>query len=119
VVELAGTVRGLDADGIVFRDYTSVPKGLPRVRPTTSTGTDALKEAAAVVSALPDDLAARVDHVEVQTIDQISLVLRDGREVQWGSADESDLKARVLTELLDVQDATVYDVSVPGNPTTR
>ncbi|PUA80552.1 cell division protein FtsQ/DivIB [Nocardioides currus] len=119
VVELGGTLRGLDEDGIVFRDYKSAPRGLPRVRPTTSTGTDALKEAAGVVSAMPEDLAARIDHVEVQTIDQISLVLRDGREVQWGSADESDLKATVLTELLAVQDAKVYDVSVPGSPTTR
>jgi cell division protein FtsQ len=119
VVELGGKIRGLDADGIVFRDYTSVPKGMPRVRPTTSAGTDALKEAAGVVSALPDDLAARVDHVEVQTIDQITLVLRDGREVLWGSAEESKLKATVLAELLAVQDAQVYDVSVPGSPTTR
>ncbi len=119
VVELGGKIRGLDAEGIVFRDYASVPKGMPRVRPTTSTGTDALKEAAGVVSALPDQLAARVDHVEVQTIDQITLVLRDGREVLWGSAEESDLKATVLAELLQVQDATVYDVSVPGSPTTR
>lgn len=119
VVELGGTIRGLDADGIVFREYKSVPKGMPRVRPTTSAGTDALKEAAAVVSALPGDLAARVDHVEVRTIDQIALLLRDGREVQWGSADESDLKATVLAELLVVQDAQVYDVSVPGSPTTR
>jgi cell division protein FtsQ len=119
VVELGGKIRGLDAEGIVFRSYSSVPKGMPRVRPTTSTGTDALKEAAGVVSALPDDLAARVDHVEVETIDQITLVLRDGREVLWGSAEESDLKATVLAELLQVQEATVYDVSVPGSPTTR
>lgn len=120
VVELAGKLRGLDADGIVFREYKSVPKGMPRVRPTTSTGTDALKEAAAVVSALPDDLSGRVDHVEVQTIDQITLVLRDGREVRWGSAAESKLKATVLAQLIvAVKDAAAYDVSVPGNPTTR
>ena len=118
VVELDGQIRGLDAEGIVFREYDAVPPGLPRVQPQTSTGTDALKEAAGVVSALPDDLVARVDHVEVQTIDQITLVLRDGREVRWGSADESELKARVLAELLDVQQAKVYDVSVPGSPTT-
>ena len=118
VVELGGKIRGLDAEGIVFREYAAVPTGLPRVRPQTSTGTDALKEAAGVVSALPADLVARVDHVEVQTIDQISLVLRDGREVRWGSADESDLKATVLAKLLEVQEAQIYDVSVPGSPTT-
>lgn len=119
VVDLAGKIRGLDAEGIVFRDYASAPPGLPRVRPTTSAGTDALKEAAGVVSALPDDLAARVDHVEVQTIDQITLVLRDERQVLWGSADESALKATVLVTLLANQDAKVYDVSVPGSPVTR
>ncbi|UUZ59644.1 cell division protein FtsQ/DivIB [Nocardioides sp. B-3] len=118
VVELAGKIRGLDAEGIVFRDYKAAPLGLPRVRPTTTAGTDALKEAAGVVSALPDDLAARVDHVEVKTIDQITLVLRDGRQVLWGSAEESELKATVLVTLLQNRDAKVYDVSVPASPVT-
>ncbi|HXH78058.1 cell division protein FtsQ/DivIB [Nocardioides sp.] len=117
VVELGGTIRGLDAEGILFRNYAAMPPGLPRVQPQTSTGTDALKEAAGVVSALPRDLGARVDHVEVQTIDQITLVLRDGREVRWGSAEESELKARVLVRLLEAQQAPIYDVSVPGSPT--
>ena len=119
VVELAGRIRGLDADGVVFRDYKSVPKGMPRIRPGGAAGTDALKEAATVVSALPKDLAARVDHVEVQTVDQITLVMRDQRQVLWGSAEESALKAEVIDRLLAAQQATVYDVSVPGNPTVR
>jgi len=119
VVELGGRIRGLDSEGVVFRDYKQAPANLPTVRPTTSTGTDALKESAAVVSALPEELAARVDHVEVTTIDQITLALRDGRQVQWGSAEESDLKARVLDELLAQVQAPVYDVSVPGSPVTK
>ena len=53
VVELGGRLRGLDADGVVFRDYRTAPKGMPRVRPTTSTGSDALAEAAGVVAVLP------------------------------------------------------------------
>ena len=119
VVELAGRLRGLDPDGVVFRDYETVPKGMPRVRAGASAGTDALREAATVVSALPDDLVTRVDHVEVATVDQISLVLRDGREVLWGSAQESELKAEVVDKLLAAQKAPYYDVSVPGNPTYR
>ena len=119
VVELGGRIRGLDADGVVFRDYKAVPKGMPRIRPGGAAGTDALKEAATVVSALPKDLAARVDHVEVQTVDQITLVMRDQRQVLWGSAEESALKAEVIDRLLAAQQATVYDVSVPGNPTVR
>ncbi len=116
VVELAGRLRGLDAEGVVFRDYKAVPKGMPRVRPTTGAGTDALREAATVVAALPDDLASRVDYVAVETIDLITLVLRDGREVVWGSADESALKAQVIDRLL-AEKGTLYDVSVPGSPT--
>ena len=71
-----------------------------------------------MVAALPRDLAQRVDHVEVETVDQIMLVLRDGRQVLWGSAEESDQKAEVLMVLLGEQ-GTVFDVSVPGSPTSR
>ncbi len=119
VVEIAGRLRGLDAEGVVFRDYKAAPKGMPRIRPGVQAGTDALKEAATVVSALPKDLATRVDHVEVATVDQITLVLRDQRQVLWGSAEQSELKAEVIDQLLDSVKAATYDVSVPGNPTVR
>jgi len=119
VVEIAGRLRGLDAEGVVFREYGAAPKGMPRIRPGTAAGTDALKEAATVVAALPADFAARVDHVEVATVDQITLVLRDQRQVLWGSAEESDVKAQVVDRLLAAEQAQVYDVSVPGNPTIR
>ena len=118
VVELAGRIRGLDADGVVFRDYRTAPRGMPRIRPGGAAGVDALKEAATVVSALPQDLAARIDHVEVATVDQITLVLRDQRQVVWGSAEESAIKAEVIDRLL-AEKGTVYDVSVPGSPTIR
>ena len=118
VVELGGRIRGLDADGVVFRDYRTAPRGMPRIRPGGAAGIDALAEAAAVVSALPDDLSGRIDHVEVATVDQITLVLRDRREVLWGSAEESALKAQVIDRLL-AEEGTVYDVSVPGSPTVR
>ena len=95
------------------------PRGCPASGPAAGAGTDALKEAATVVSALPEDLATRVDHVEVETVDQITLVMRDERQVLWGSAEESELKAEVVDRLLAAQKAHVYDVSVPGNPTVR
>jgi cell division protein FtsQ len=119
VVDISGRLRGLDADGVVFREYRTAPKGMPRIRPGAAAGTDALKEAATVVAALPQDLASRIDHVEVATVDQITLVMRDRRRVMWGSAEESALKAQVVDRLLAAQEASVYDVSVPGNPTVR
>jgi cell division protein FtsQ len=116
VVEIGGQLRGLDIDGVVFDDYAKPPAALPRVETSADAGREALQEAAAVVSALPEDLAARVDHVEVATVDQISLVLRDERVVVWGSAEDSDVKAEVLAGLL-ARPASAYDVSVPGQPT--
>lgn len=118
VVEIGGRLQGMDADGVVFRDYAQAPPELPRVETGATTGSEALREAALVVSALPTDLRARVDHVEASTIDEISLQLHDGRTVEWGSAEDSELKARVVADLLAARKAQHYDVSVPGQPTT-
>jgi cell division protein FtsQ len=76
---------------------------------------DALAEAAKVAGSLPSSIAAKVDYVEVRTVDTIALRLRSGRVVRWGSADGSDAKARVLAVLLK-QKASSFDVSVPGQP---
>jgi cell division protein FtsQ len=118
VVQIGGTLRGMDADGVVFRDYKKAPPGLPRVETSIGTTSAALKEAAKVVAALPQSLSLIVDHVQVTTVDQISLVLKDGRTVVWGSADQSDTKADVLAVLLSTVQASQYDVSVPSKPTT-
>jgi cell division protein FtsQ len=118
VIDIGGRLRGLDADGVVFNEYAKAPPGLPRVSSTTQTTPEALKEAATVIAALPPQLRRLVDHVEVLTVDQITLVLRDGRTVVWGSSDDSKQKAEVLLALLK-QPASIYDVSVPSQPTTR
>jgi len=117
VVDIGGRIRGMDDVGVIFRDYPRAPRALPLVRTTGRTGGEALSEAAQVVSALPPSVARRVEYLAVVTVDQITLVLRDGRQVVWGSAEQSEAKAEVLEALL-TQPATVYDVSVPGQPTT-
>lgn len=119
VVEIGDRLRGMDAEGVVFRDYKKAPPGLPRVQTSIGTTSAALHEAAKVISALPQELSLLVDHVQVTTVDQISLVLKDGRTVVWGSADESDTKADVVALLLSTVQAQVYDVSVPSKPTTQ
>jgi cell division protein FtsQ len=119
VVEVAGSLRGLDEEGVVFGTFAEAPPGLPRVRTTAETSGEALREAALVVAALPEDLAGRIAHVAVKTVDTITLELQGGREVRWGSSAQSEEKARVLETLL-LQEATeYYDVSVPGNPTLK
>jgi cell division protein FtsQ len=118
VVVRDDVVHGVDADGVLFREYPSRPPSLPLVRVSPSTGSDALAEAALVIDALPADLSQRVSFVAVRTVDTISLRLRNGRTVLWGSADHSTDKAKVLAVLLD-QPAALYDVSVPGQPVLR
>ena len=96
------------------------PTSLPEVRVGSQADRLALEEAAAVVASLDDAVTRLVDHIEVETADQILLELRDGREVTWGSAAQSDEKAEVLLNLLDARpDAQAYDVSVPSLPATR
>jgi cell division protein FtsQ len=118
VVEIGGRLRGMDADGVVFRDYNRAPAGLPRVQTDIGTSAEALQEAALVISALPESLTLLVDYVQVVSVDEISLFLKDGRQVVWGSAEDSETKARVAIDLLEKVDAQVYDVSVPTQPTT-
>ena len=54
-----------------------------------------------MISALPADIARRVDYLEVATVDQIRLVLENGRRVLWGSVEGSKEKAEVLAVLLE------------------
>lgn len=115
----------LDAAGVTFGEVPSVPEGLPRVRTGPGADRAAISEAAAVVSALDPGVSDLVAEVEVASVDRIVLHLADDREVHWGSADASEAKARVLLGFLDAErdgeaePARVYDVSVPGRPTTR
>ena len=118
VVQRGNGLRGVDEEGVLFRRYLSRPASLPLLRQGASTRTDALAEAARVAAALPPALAKRVASVDVRTVDTISLRMRSGRTVRWGSADGSADKARVLVVLLK-QKASFYDVSVPGQPIVR
>ncbi|MGA8257399.1 MAG: FtsQ-type POTRA domain-containing protein [Nocardioides sp.] len=117
VIERSGVFRAVDSEGIVFRSYRRAPRDLPRIETDDDTDVEALKEAVAVVAALPSEVSLIVDHLELVSIDEINLALRDGRTVRWGSAEESEAKGEVLLALLQRR-AQVYDVSVPGQPTT-
>lgn len=117
VVERGGDLRAVDDSGAVFDSYREAPPGLPRIQAADATDTEALRAAAEVVGALSEPVRLLVDHLEVAGVDDIDLVLDDGRTVRWGSAESSSQKAEVLVALLE-QPGRVYDVSVPGQPTT-
>jgi cell division protein FtsQ len=118
VVERGTSLQAVDEDGVLFGSYDHQPSDLPLVVTSADVDAEALAEAAHVVSSLRPDIAAKVDRVEVASVDRIRLHLAGGRIVMWGSAEQSTQKAAVLAVLLG-QKATQIDVSVPERPTTR
>ncbi|MFC6153281.1 cell division protein FtsQ/DivIB [Nocardioides yefusunii] len=118
ITVLAGKWNGVDADGVVFRQYAKMPRGLPRLKLVGQVDPEVLREGAQVVASLPDSLAADVRRVEVETVDHITLVMRGGRTVLWGSGEDSADKAAVLAALVKASQDTHFDVSVPGHPVT-
>jgi cell division protein FtsQ len=118
VLDRGNGLQALDSEGVLFGSYGTRPRGLPLVRTQPDTRTEALEETGKVIEALPTRIAARVDVVEVATVDEIRLVLANGRRVLWGSAEDSGQKAEVLEVLLR-RPGQQIDVSVPGRPTTR
>ena len=109
--------RLVDAEGVAYVGVDEAPDDLV-VAEVTGTDPAVLLDLAVVAGALPEDLAARVQKITAGSRDSIQLDLSKGVTVVWGSADDSTLKAEVLTALME-QEASVYDVSAPGNPTTR
>lgn len=104
----------VDASGAVIRSVTSVEDGLPVVR-ATGGGVEA---AVAVARELPEAIRSKVVGIEASTRNNVTLLMRNGSEVMWGSAEEGPFKAEVLAVLLKEVDAKYYDVSAPGVPAT-
>ena len=107
----------MDDEGVLFRRTRERPADLPLVDVGSGADRSVLREAASVVAGLPLNLLDRVRRLTASSMDSITLTLKDGREVRWGSAAETPEKVRVLSVLL-TQHAKVYDVSVPAQPTT-
>ncbi len=117
-----GTGFGLlDDEGVQVGRVDTAPNGLPVVDvpaddPRTVTAV------LAVLHGLPPGLLADVGSVSAQSLDTVRLGLRDGTQVEWGSADQTALKAAVLQALRAAPQsagARVVDVSAPTLPVTR
>lgn len=119
VIDRGSGLQAVDEDGVLFGHYARQPATVPLIRTEPGVRAEALAEAAQVVSSLRDDIARKVDYVDVETVDRIRLRLSDDRVVMWGSAAHSSQKAEVLAVLLEQKDVQEIDVSVPGRPTTK
>ena len=110
----------LDVDAVQVGDLVaSAPDGVPVVAVPAGEGSaDALTAVLGVLDALPAELLAEIREAGAATADTVRFRLRDGSRVEWGGAELSALKVRVL-EVLRQRPASVYDVSAPTMPVTR
>ncbi|MFZ0530959.1 MAG: FtsQ-type POTRA domain-containing protein [Propionicimonas sp.] len=106
-----------DASGVVFEAVATAPSGLVVVAADPSEQ-KVLVDVGTVFSALSSRTAAKVSRLEATSADGITLRLKDGSRVFWGSAEESALKSEVLDALLPLG-GTVFNVSAPAFPTRR
>lgn len=113
----------LDDEAQQVATIEAVPSDVPVVSIPMGEGSERiLDRVIAVINELPADVRARVGVVTAQTEDSVQFQLRDGPRVDWGSAEQSALKAAVLSTLLNspqAQTAAVIDVSAPTLPITK
>ena len=113
----------LDVDGVQVGRADIAPEGLPVVSvPRDDPEARAMTAVLTVLQQLPPELAAEVVAASADTRDTVAFGLSDGATVEWGSPDDSALKARVLATLRASSasaGAQVFDVSAPTLPITR
>lgn len=130
-VALADTPKGLmlvDRTGVPYEQAPEVPPVLPHLN-VSITGTIAPGDiqttaGLGVLAALPDAVRSQVLTITVIApaatggLPTVELALSDDRRVVWGSAENSQRKAAVLTALL-TEKGSVFDVASPDLPTIR
>ena len=105
----------IDATGFAYVTVVRLPRGLPVV---TAGSAAAATASVAVLRALPPALRRQLTAVSAATPASVTLQLRGGARVLWGSPTDSTRKAAALLALLH-HPAHVYDVSTPDIVTTR
>lgn len=108
----------IDEDGVRLDIPKSQAASLPKLKLADGDAPRATSIMGAVLGALDEGTRRRVASVEVTRAGQVSFTLSDGATVNWGGAEESAVKARVLKGLLS-QKAKLYDVSAPHAPVTE
>jgi cell division protein FtsQ len=108
----------VDATGEAFKTVPDRPAGLPEAKITGTRRDVTIRSVVTVSAALPDTLRAQVGTISAASPDSITLNLSSGVRVVWGSSDDSERKAEVLSVLMK-RKASVYDVSAPDLPVTK
>lgn len=116
-IETAGGYWIADGDGVIFASAARAPKGLV-VAQVAGDDPRLVRDLSTVLRALPAGVRDKLKRVDVTSADAITLELSGNTTIVWGSADQSELKAQVITSLMKTKQR-VYDVSAPSFPVTR
>ncbi len=108
----------IDEDGVRLDVPKSQTSSLPKLKLADGDAPRATSIMGAVLGALDEGTRRQVASVQVTRAGQVAFTLSDGATVNWGGAEESAVKARVLKGLLS-QKAKRYDVSAPHAPVTE
>lgn len=116
----------VDPAGIVVQSSPKQPDRMPVADiGRAKLGSAVFRTMTEVVLALPSTVRVQVTGVSASTADDVTLTMRDGSTVVWGSPDESDAKAALLAALVKDHAArnpgvvVEYDVSAPDNGVIR
>jgi cell division protein FtsQ len=71
-----------------------------------------------VLVALHPDVTVQLARIAAPSLASITLTLKDGRVVVWGTIDRTEEKAETLAALL-TRPGHTYDVSSPDLPTVK
>jgi cell division protein FtsQ len=111
----------IDADGVVVQQARTRPASMPLFATGTDTsalaGNPDVAAAAGVLGELPASVRSTVTSLTAPEPDQVTLQLRGGVTVVWGSPDDAAAKAKELAVLMANQ-ARYYDVSSPDSAVT-
>ncbi|MBY0687807.1 cell division protein FtsQ/DivIB [Microbacterium marinilacus] len=107
----------VDAAGVVLATSDAQPEGLPVIEAADGLASPAFVAIGQVLRSIPSDVHGLVASARATTQDDVTLVLHDGTEVLWGSADDSPKKAARLIAAPDGH--AFYDVSSPGSVVVR
>ncbi|MCY1694970.1 FtsQ-type POTRA domain-containing protein [Curtobacterium sp. SL109] len=116
----------VDPAGIVVQSSTKRPDTMPLADVgSAKLGSSVFRTMTEVVLALPSAVRSQVSGVAASTADDVTLTMKDGSRVVWGSPDESAAKAALLDALVKdhatraPDTAVEYDVSAPDNGIVR